>query len=102
MKQKIKYIKHFFLPIFFGETPLLLDKNESSNWEYTTLVDNFAYSSKNTEFIEFVSWTEEILSSRTFLNKAYEFIDIERKLKTEPVGKKRTELVNRLSKIKYE
>ena len=86
---------------FLGKEPLRLDKNESSNWEYESLVDGFAYSSTHAEFIEFASWTKKILSSRTFLDKANEFIEIERALKNEPVGQKRTELVNRLSKIKY-
>ena len=86
---------------FLGKEPLQLDKNESSNWEFQSLVDGFPYSSLDTEFIEFASWTQNVLSSRTFLDKANEFIEIEKKLKTEPVGQKRTELVNRLSKIKY-
>jgi len=86
---------------FLGKQSLRLDKNESSNWEYESLVDSFAYTSMDTEFIEFASWTEKVLSSRIFLDKANEFIEIARKLKTEPFGAKRTELVNRLSKIKY-
>ncbi len=86
---------------FLGKELLRLDKNESSNWEFESLVDGFPYSSLDTEFIEFASWTQNVLSSRIFLDKANEFIEIERKLKTEPVGQKRTELVNRLSKIKY-
>ena len=86
---------------FLGKEPLQLEKNESFNWEFQSLVDGFPYSSLDTEFIEFASWTQNVLSSRTFLDKANEFIEIERKLKTEPVGQKRTELVNRLSKIKY-
>ncbi len=86
---------------FLGKEPLRLDKNESSNWESESLVDGFPYSSLDTEFIEFARWAENVLNSRTFLDKANEFIEIERKLKAEPVGQKRTELVNRLSKIKY-
>ena len=86
---------------FLRKEPLLLDKNESSNWEFQSLVDDLCYSSLETEFIEFAGWTEKVLSSRAFLDKANEFIEIERKLKTEPVGQKRTELVNQLSKIKY-
>ena len=86
---------------FLGKEPLLFDKNESSNWEYESLVDGFPYSSLDTVFIEFASWAENVLCSRTFLDKANEFIEIERKLKTEPVGQKRTKLVNQLSKIKY-
>jgi hypothetical protein len=86
---------------FLGKELLRLDKNESSNWEFESLVDGFPYSSLDTVFIEFASWTQNVLNSRIFLDKANEFIEIERKLKTEPVGQKRTELVNRLSKIKY-
>jgi hypothetical protein len=82
---------------FLEKATLQLDKNESSNWEFESLVDNFHYS--KTEFAEFAHWIEIILSSRTFLDKANEFIEIERKLKTEPVGQTRTKLVNRLLKI---
>lgn len=91
----------YLLDKFLGKEPLRLDKNESSSWEYESLVDSFAYSNMDTEFIEFASWTDKVLNSRTFLDKANEFIEIERDLENEPVGKKRTELVNRLSKIKY-
>lgn len=87
---------------FLGKEPLRLDKNENLNWEHEALVDNFPYSSLDTEFLEFASWLENILNNQTFLSKVNEFIEIEQKLKTEPVGKKRTELVNRLSKIKYD
>ena len=86
---------------FLGKETLLLDKNESSNWELESLVDGFPYSSLDTEFIEFGSWTDNVLSSQTFLVKANEFFETERKLKTEPVGKNRTKLVNQLSKMKY-
>ena len=86
---------------FLGKEPLQLDKNESSNWEFQSLVDGFPYSNLDTEFIEFASWAENVLKSRIFLDKANEFIEIERELVTEPVGQKRTELVNKLSKIKY-
>ena len=86
---------------FLGKEPLLFDKNESLNWEYESLVDGFPYSSLDTKFIEFAIWPENVLSSRTFLEKANELIDIERELKIEPVGQKRTKLVNQLSKIKF-
>ena len=86
---------------FLGKDSLQLEKNESSNWENESLVENFTYTNKDTEFIEFASWLEKVLSSRRFLDKANEFIDIERQVKNEPVGQKRTRLVNRLSKIKY-
>jgi hypothetical protein len=45
--------------------------------------------------------TETVLISRSFLNRANEFIEIERKLKIGSFEEKRTELVNQTSKIKY-
>jgi len=86
---------------FLGKEPLQLDKNESSNWEFESLVQHFHYSSKDTEFFAFAEWLETILQSRTFLDKANEFIELERQLKDEPVGKRRTQIVNRIYKIKY-
>ncbi|GAA4004924.1 hypothetical protein GCM10022408_15910 [Hymenobacter fastidiosus] len=86
---------------FLGKQPLQLDKNESPNWEYESLVENFAYSRKDTPFIEFANWTEAILNTKNFLDKANEFSEIERQLIDEPAGHRRTELVNRLSKIEY-
>ncbi len=86
---------------FLGKQPLQLDKYESSNWEYASLVDNFAYACTDTEFIEFASWIDQILNSRTFLDKANEFIEIERALNDEEALQKRSELVHRLSKITY-
>jgi hypothetical protein len=86
---------------FLMKEQLQLDKNESSNWEIESLVNHFHYKKTDIELVEFAIWVESILKSRKFLDKANEFVEIEQKLKTEPVGQTRTKLVNRLSKIKY-
>ena len=86
---------------FLGKEPLQLDKSENSSWELAPLAEHFTYINKDTEFLEFASWIEKVLSSRTFLDKANEFIEIERQLKNEPVGQRRSELVEKSSKIKY-
>ena len=86
---------------FFGKEPLQPGKSENSNWESESLAAHFTYTNNDTAFIEFANWIEKVLSSRTFLNKANEFIEIEQQLKSEPVGQKRSELVERSSKIKY-
>ena len=86
---------------FLGKEALQLDKNESSNWEFESLVDHFIYSKTDIEYDDFAIWLEAILKSNVFLEKANEFIEISRKLKTEPVGQTRTKLVKRLSKITY-
>ncbi|MGB3229151.1 MAG: hypothetical protein WBB02_14350 [Saprospiraceae bacterium] len=87
---------------FLAKEPLHLNKNESSNWELESLVQYFSYTNKETEFSDFGDWVETILQSRIFLDKANEFVELERQLKIEPVGKRRTEIVNRLSRLKYE
>jgi len=87
---------------FLDREPLQLDKNESSSWEFESLVQQFTYTNKDAEFIEFGEWIEAVLQSRTFLDKANEFIELERQLKDEPTGKRRSEIVNRLSKIRYD
>ena len=92
----------YLLDKFLGKKPLQLDKNKSSNWEYESLVKHFIYTSKDTEFTEFGEWVETVLQSCIFLDKANEFIELERQLKDEPVGKRRSEIVNQLLKIKYE
>lgn len=91
----------YLFDIFLEKEPLQPGKYEGSNWEFESLTDNFQYSHKHTEFIEFAGWAEAILSNRKFLDTANEFIEIKQKLKNEPVGKNRTELVNRLPKIQY-
>lgn len=99
--QRTFFSNTYLFDKFHGKETLQLDKNESSSWEYESLVENFKYTSKDAEFAEFASWTETILNNRKFLDKANEFLEIERELKNEPVGPNRSRLVNRLSKIKY-
>ena len=91
----------FLIDKFLDKEPLIFDKYEGSNWENESLVENFSYSHNDMEFLEFAIWAENILKSRKFLDTANEFIEIQQKLKNEPVGTKRTELVDRLYKMKY-
>lgn len=86
---------------FFGKEALQLDKSENSNWDLQALAANFTYSSKHPDFTVFAGWLETVLGSRTFLDKANEFIHIAQQLKNEPTGPKRNELVERSSKLRY-
>jgi hypothetical protein len=87
---------------FLGKEPMHLIKEENSNWEFESITNYFTYSYKDVVFIEFAEWVASILQSRTFLNKANEFIELKRQLLTEPVGPKRSAIVKRISKIKYD
>ena len=91
----------YLFDIFLEKEPLYFDKNENHAWEFQELAKHLTYKKDDLEFVEFAAWIEKILNSREFLDKANEFIQLEQELKNEPVGKKRTELVERLSKIKY-
>jgi len=87
---------------FLGKEPLQLEKNESFSWESESLLKHFTYSNKNIEFTEFGEWLETVLQSRTFLDKANNFIEISRQLKIESELEKRGDLIKRLYEIKYE
>ncbi|MDT0685878.1 hypothetical protein [Autumnicola psychrophila] len=59
------------------------------------MIKYFPYSKKDSDFNDFAQWLEEYTETPKFLKIKNEFIDIEKKLKDEPVGPKRTELVRR-------
>lgn len=86
---------------FLEKETLQLNKNENTNWEFETLVKHFNYSKSDIELADFATWIETILNSREFLDKVNEFVEIQQKLKTEPVGQSRKILVKRLSEIIY-
>jgi hypothetical protein len=87
---------------FLGKEPLQLKKNESFSWESESLLKHFTYSNKDIEFTAFGEWLETVLQSRTFLDKANNFIEISRQLKIESELEKRGDLIKRLYEIKYE
>ena len=92
----------YLLDKFLGKEFLDLDKNESSNWEFKSLIEHFYYDKNAPELIEFATWISIKLQTRLFLDKANRFVKIEQLLKTEPVGDKRTKLVKELFVLKYE
>lgn len=67
-----------------------------------SLTQQMQYNSKETKFEEFSTWLDSVLKSQNFIEKANTFIKLEVQLKTEPVGEKRSKLVEQLSKIRYE
>lgn len=92
----------YLLDKFLGKEFLDLDKNESSSWEFKSLTEHFHYNKNEIEFIDLAKWISEKLQTRMFLDKANRFVEIEQLLKTEPIGEKRTKLVEELSKLRYE
>ncbi|MFC2132344.1 hypothetical protein ACFLRG_00950, partial [Bacteroidota bacterium] len=80
---------------FLEKELLHFDKYEGSGWEGEELTNDLSYSKEQEDIQDFVEWIIDFLKSDKFYKIANEFIEIGIKLKTEPTGKKRTELVNR-------
>jgi len=85
----------YLIDKFLGKEFLELHISENSNWELSSLAENFHYSKDQNELSNFAKWLNSFVTSNKFFKIANEFIDIERKLKTEPVGPKRSALVKR-------
>lgn len=85
----------YILDKFFGNKFLKFDKYECSNWENISMTDNFEYSITQADLKDFANWLALFISSEKFYKIANEFIEIQCRLKTEPVGRARTMLVNK-------
>jgi len=94
--------KKMFQAIFISDT--LIDKfleqdyfslntNENSSLEIVTLLNDQIYNFSDVEFNDFSEWLSNFIASDFFLGHFSEFLVIARKLKTEPVGEVRSELV---------
>lgn len=103
--KKMKDAEKMALRTFFSNTYLInkfLDKDqlnlnicEHTNWENQELVENLIYKHNSLELEDFTEWLSEFIISEKFNQYADEFIDIQRKLKTEPVGINRSQLISR-------
>ena len=80
---------------FLDKQNLDLNRQEDSNWEYASLAENLHYKNTQTELQDFADWLSKFIASDPFYKVANEFIEIEHKLKTEPVGPTRNLLIKR-------
>ena len=86
----------YYFDKYFNKPITRLDKWHGSNWEHPEMTEGFAYSSSQTQFSEFSHWLEQFINSDNFKQTVKVYNEIERQLKNEPTGPKRTELVRRL------
>jgi hypothetical protein len=89
----------YLLDKFLGKELLYFDKWEGSNWERQDLVNDLPYKQDQEQLHDFANWLAQYTSSDSFYKITQEFIEIAIKLKVEPVGRKRTILANRQSKL---
>jgi len=86
----------YLIDKFLDKEFLYLDKSENSNWETDYLTKEFEYSKYQPELHDFADWLSLFVTSERFYKIANEFVAIEQRLKSEPVGRSRTLLVNKL------
>jgi len=78
---------------FFGRPIVPLDKYENSNIDIPDFVDNFNYSCKQPDLIDFSDWLDTFTCTEKFKTASQKFIDIYKQLKKENVTEKRRLLI---------
>jgi hypothetical protein len=106
---KIKEAKLKVIQTFFSNTHLFdkflekevfqFDTREISNWEGTSILEYFSYKKTDNELEDFIVWLESYLATKSVIEIVKEFIEIEVKLKDEPAGPTRNNLVDRQSEL---
>jgi tetratricopeptide (TPR) repeat protein len=95
MALKTFFLNTYIIDKFLGKDLLNLNISEHSNWENASLVTDLNYKHSDAELQDFTAWLSKFVISKIFYQYANEFIEIEQRLKTEPVGITRTQLVSR-------
>lgn len=85
----------YLLDVFLGKEQKVISKSENSNWQRTSLLEHFQYSSSDAELTDFSEWLESFMKSDMYLTFAETLTKIDIALETEPVGQKRSELVKK-------
>ena len=106
---KIKEAERYALRTYFSNTFLIdkyfskeqkrMDKKVSIGFQQADYLKNFNYQHDHDDFLEFSDWLNKFTQSDRFLKSKDEFDEIEKQLETEPVGRRRTLLVNKLFKL---
>lgn len=70
-----------------------------SNWESIEFIEYLTYEKEQEELADFAAWLEETMAGETFQRFAQQHIDLEIQLTNEPVGPKRSALVDQNSNL---
>ena len=84
---------------FFNKEFLQFEKWEGSNWEMSETADRLPYTSTQEHLLNFSNWLDSFLHGRSFIDAANQFIEIQKELKILPVGKKRSNLIAKESRL---
>jgi hypothetical protein len=95
MALKTFFSNTYLIDKFLGKEPLNLQISEHSNWKNSALVNNLTYDLSDNELHDFIEWLCSFVTNEKFHQYTNEFIEIERKLNTEPAGFTRSQLISR-------
>jgi hypothetical protein len=87
------FISDSLIDKFLEQDYFSLNTNENSSLEIVSLLNDQIYNFSDVEFKDFSEWLSNFMASELFRGHFSEFLNIARKLKTEPVGEVRFELV---------
>ena len=73
----------YLLDKFFGRPITPVDKWEGSNLQAPGFTEYFHYSSRQLELSDFAEWLEHLISTDDFKSRCNQYIDIQKRLKTE-------------------
>ena len=93
------YANTYLIDKFLGNKLIDVIKNESSNWENSSLTEYLEYSKEQEELSDFYDWLKDFTTSDTFCNFSNKYIEIEQILNDEPMGEKRSNLFDEKFKL---
>lgn len=79
---------------FFARPIVPIEKGEYSNLEIPSYVNYFTYSHLQPDLADFSEWLQALISSEKFISASAQFVEIQKRLKTEEVGAVRSFLVD--------
>lgn len=89
----------FLFDKYFSRDLIQEDKKVNANYQQAVYLINFNHRHYQDDLLEFSNWLNKFIHSDKFIKIRNEFNEIEKQLETEPVGQRRTMLVNRLHKL---
>ena len=84
---------------FFGKQTIQINKYEGSNIETLDSLNDFVYSSKQSNLHDFSVWLEALISSKAFLIKSHNYVNLLTQLKHENNIEIRKSLIDQMGKI---
>ena len=93
---KAYFSNTFIFDKYFQREPKSIDKKTSSNTQQLDWLKDFQLTHDMDDLLEFSNWLDKFTKTEKFIKTVDEFNAINKELETEPVGPRRTMLVNKL------